>query len=296
MQKKQIILIAFVILTLFAAQLLAGEKEVKKEIRTLYRADKFQQALRLVESGLKQYPDSLWFYEMHYKVLDKLGKHKEALAAIQMFFQKTPDKTPGKCINVARMYMKLNDADSAFSWLDKAVKMGYRKFLRLAEVEELMPLQDDPRYAKLVAGMKANTGFGKPPKDFTFTSLDGKQITLSKQKGKVILVDVWATWCPPCVKEVPNLRKIYADYKDKGFEILGISVDMDKDKLEEYIKKEKVTWPIGFTGKGWQDDVRVLYNIYSIPSMWLIDREGILRQFDLRGEDLSKAVAELVAD
>lgn len=101
-------------------------------------------------------------------------------------------------------------------------------------------------------------------------------------------------WCPPCVKEVPNLKKLYAEYKDKGFEIIGISMDWDKKKLDDYLKENGVTWPIVSALKAWDDETRELYGVKSIPSTWLVDRNGVLRYFGLEGEALKKAVKELL--
>jgi thiol-disulfide isomerase/thioredoxin len=121
---------------------------------------------------------------------------------------------------------------------------------------------------------------------------DGKDLTLERFKGKVLLVDFWATWCPPCRAEVPNLVKAYEEYNKKGFEIIGISFDESREKFDEYIKENKMPWPQYFDGKGWQNEVGPTYGIQSIPTMYLLDKDGKVITTDLRGGKLEEALAE----
>ncbi|HZY86294.1 MAG TPA: TlpA disulfide reductase family protein, partial [Gemmataceae bacterium] len=81
------------------------------------------------------------------------------------------------------------------------------------------------------------------PLDIKYTSVDGRAVDLSKLRGKVVLVDFWATWCGPCVAELPNVRAVYDRYHAQGFEVVGISLDHSRDKLAEYVKEKQVPWP-----------------------------------------------------
>lgn len=125
-------------------------------------------------------------------------------------------------------------------------------------------------------------------------TIDGKDLTLSRFKGKVLLVDFWATWCGPCRAEVPNVVEAYEKYKDKGFEIVGISFDKDRSKLDGFIKEHKMTWPQYFDGKGWANEVGATYNISSIPSMYLLDKDGKVITTDLRQGKLEKELEKLL--
>ena len=120
--------------------------------------------------------------------------------------------------------------------------------------------------------------------DLKFTSVDGKEVDLASLKGKVVLIDFWATWCGPCVAELPNVLKAYEKLHTKGFEIVGISLDSDKSKLEAFTKEKGMTWPQFFDGKGWKNEISTGFDIHSIPAMWLVDKNGKLVSTTVRGK------------
>jgi thiol-disulfide isomerase/thioredoxin len=129
---------------------------------------------------------------------------------------------------------------------------------------------------------------------FSVKDSNGKPLSLSGYNGKVVLVDFWATWCPPCRAEVPNVVATYQKYHDKGFEIVGISLDEDKQKLVDYTQQQGMTWPQYFDGQKWDNQLAVKYGIESIPSSFLLDGNGNIIAEDLRGDDLDAAVAKAV--
>jgi thiol-disulfide isomerase/thioredoxin len=128
--------------------------------------------------------------------------------------------------------------------------------------------------------------------DFEEKDLAGKPLSIANYKGKVVLVDFWATWCGPCVKELPNVIKAYEKYHDKGFEIIGVSLDEDEQKLKTFIKDKNMTWVQYFDGKGWANKLAGKYGVQSIPSTYLLDGEGKIIGSNLRGEALDAAVAK----
>lgn len=116
--------------------------------------------------------------------------------------------------------------------------------------------------------------------DFTLTSLDGEEYTLSKLKGKVVIVDFWATWCPPCRREVPHLVNYYNKYKDKGLIVLGVSAE-DQQTLDTFRKENNVTYPI-LLGT---NDVFKKFEVRSIPHTLFIDRKGNVRKTQIGYSD-----------
>ncbi len=128
--------------------------------------------------------------------------------------------------------------------------------------------------------------------DFSATDLDGKPISIEAYRGKVVLVDFWAVWCGPCIAEMPNVKKVYEKYKDKGFDIIGISLDNDETSLRDFLKENDIPWRQVFSGEGWDSPVSRQYGIYSIPNMWLIDKEGKLISNSARGEKLESMVVK----
>ncbi len=141
----------------------------------------------------------------------------------------------------------------------------------------------------------AGTDLLNKPLSISFTSVDGKATSVSGLKGKVVLIDFWATWCGPCVREIPNVKAAYDNLHPKGFEIVGISFDKDKEALTKFVAQHKMTWPQYFDGKGWENDFGRKFNIRSIPTMWLVDKKGNLRDLDGRS-DLEQKVAKLLAE
>ncbi len=142
--------------------------------------------------------------------------------------------------------------------------------------------------------LKRLDALGKPF-DLKFTAIDGREVDVQKMKGKVVLIDFWATWCQPCVAELPKLKDAYAKLHDKGFEIVGISLDQDKTALEKFIKENDMPWPQYFDGKGFESEIAANYGIFAIPTVWLVDKKGILREMNAR-EDLQGKVEKLLAE
>ncbi len=125
-----------------------------------------------------------------------------------------------------------------------------------------------------VTPVGASAEIGAPAPDFTLFSVEDEKVSLSEFKGKVVMVNFWATWCPPCKKEIPDFMDFQKTYGERGFEILGISLDDDQDAVHTYLTSNPINYFVLFGSP----DVAAKYgNIQSIPTTFLVDREGIIR-------------------
>ena len=131
------------------------------------------------------------------------------------------------------------------------------------------------------------------PINLVFTAMDGRAVNLSQMTGKVVLIDFWATWCGPCVAEMPNVKKAYAELHDQGFEIIGVSFDEDAAALKKYVAVNELPWPQFFDGGGWQNAINKQFGIRAIPTMYLVDKNGILRDENARQNLVEKVRALL---
>jgi peroxiredoxin len=130
------------------------------------------------------------------------------------------------------------------------------------------------------------SAMGAPAPEVALPSPKGDTIRLSSLKGKYVLLDFWASWCPPCRAENPNLVDVYSRYKGKGFEILQVSLDKTKEKWVQAIRDDKLNWLHVSDLQYWQSAAAKTYNVESIPTCFLIDKEGIIIARDLRGASL----------
>lgn len=132
--------------------------------------------------------------------------------------------------------------------------------------------------------------------NFTQADVNGKQVSLSSFKGKIVLIDFWASWCSPCRQEIPNIVHQYKMYKDKGFEILSVSLDNNHAKWVKAIAEEGMTWPQICDLQGQGNAIARLYGVSAIPATFLVDKDGKLISTNLRGEALNNKLAELLAN
>jgi len=130
--------------------------------------------------------------------------------------------------------------------------------------------------------------------DFKADDIEGNTVELSKFKGKIVILDFWATWCPPCIKEIPNLKKIYSEFKGDEFEIISIALERKpKEHAVKFVEENEMDW-IHIIDKDKGREIATDYKIQFIPTMYVIGKDGKIAASGLRGENLKKKISELL--
>ncbi len=192
----------------------------------------------------------------------------------------------------ATLYLQVLDNAGKGQALIKQVKSDFPGTRSARDADRILESMKEAEDAKKI---NASLVEGSTFPDFSERDLSGKPLSIANYKGKVVLIDFWATWCGPCVAELPNVLKTYAKFHTQGLEIIGVSLDEDQQKLESFIKQKNLTWQQFFDGKGWQNKLAAKYGISSIPATYLLDGAGKIIGKDLRGEHLENAVAKALA-
>ena len=241
-----------------------------------------------------RYPDSPEAVEAHLnlgQLYAQAGQAEKTVSHLESYMARSDGRKPEEVavakFFLAKGYLMLDQLDKAEAPLGEVANGGQGVPERIRNAAA-MDLARIPVLRKLV--------IGNPAIAIKATTSDGKEITLDRYRGKVLLLDFWASWCKPCRQEMPNVKKVYNDFNGNGFEILGISLDESSAKFRGYVDEQDISWPQIFDGKGWNSQVGKLYAVNSIPATFLLDRKGKIRYRDLRGDDLYEAVKTLIAE
>lgn len=235
--------------------------------------------------------------EMNVRVTDDCGKIEVQNSPVNDVFLQNREEVLRRGFSIDSLITKHPDSPAAAFYL-------YRYFTYQLTLDDLKstrakisPELANSPYVKDLDGIierLENVQIGKVAPDFTLPDTEGKPVSLKDFRGKYVLLDFWASWCPPCRRENPNVVKAYNNYKDKNFTIIGISLDRDKEKWLKGIENDNLTWTHLSDLKYWDSEIPALYAVRGIPANVLLDPDGVIVAKNITGEELHEKLAELI--
>lgn len=213
------------------------------------------------------------------------AEDKSLLADAAQMFKRAIETSGGKFVhayyNLGYALIKAGKPDEGIA----ALKTYLEKSPNATEAEGVKAVIANPKLA--------SEHFAMP---FKVMAATGEELSLDKFKGKIVVLDFWASWCGPCRADMPAVKRLWKKYQNENFVLIGINLDENRKAFEQYIKEEGVDWPQFYDGKGWSNRIAQLYSVSSIPMTFLIDRQGIIRATGLRGDRLSGKIGDLLKE
>jgi peroxiredoxin len=265
---------------------------------TLYRAEIRGSA---VHDEYNAYQDEV--RKIYEQTRDPYQKYRQAQEINDEETMKQMEDLMDSIYEAAEQFQKDYIHKNPSSFITPSVLQRISYGMEADEIEEYLALLDSSLASTaIVADLKdrveilKKVAIGQPAIDFTQNDQDGNPVTLSSLFGNYLLMDFWAAWCGPCRQENPNVVACYERFHDKGFDVIGVSLDREKEAWLKAIGDDGLTWTHVSDLKGWNNEVSNMYGVNSIPHNLLLDKEGIIMAKNLRGEDLRNKLAELMPD
>lgn len=238
--------------------------------------DKIYNKIRSLQTQLKQASGN---NEEENKITNEINVLRESIKKGRIQFISTHNNSPASAIYlyVLQDHLSVEELETFYTNLTPAVKnIGYVKMIP----------------EKIQA--RKNAAIGNTAPEFSATDINGKQINLSDYRGKYVLLEFWASWCVPCREENPNLIKAYNNYHDKGFVVIGISLDDKKDRWEKAIKEDQLPWIHVSELNAFDNQLAKLYGVQPIPDNFLIDPKGQIIARQLNGKELAVKLSQFM--
>ena len=302
--KKCIVLISVAITSAFL--LFTGYISNAKELQHDANAAKQLEIIRnkLVSLPEMKFADSKKYYEESLKELTTLmgkypGTEEELTARLHAgnihIYMKNFDEAI-KCFDFI-LNSEINNAlkaNTLFFKIKALIGKGDTKKAKdvVAELRLVEPLAAESFTDEL--GNIVKIGMDAPV--FNTADINGKPVDLAKYKGNIVVLVFWATWCEPCLQEFPNVKIMYDKFKDRGVQVIGISLDDDIGDLTGFVKQEEIGWPQIYDGKRWNGAIPSLYHVQNLPKLFVLDRENKIRYIGSNTEDVSRVVTTLLSE
>ncbi|MCP4219320.1 MAG: redoxin domain-containing protein [bacterium] len=272
----------------------AGTSEMLQlKYNILMTQKKFDEALVFLEKEIAKSGESDELLSAKQNVLMVQGKMQKALKTALRKYEITKKKSPWDCMNIMHVYMSLENYGEALDWLQEAVSRGFISY-KILNKKRYRALVKDKRFYEIIETIKVAVGLGHFAKKFSVETLKGEKKALSDFRGKVTALFFWATWCKPCKEDIEHLKAFYREFREKGFEIIAVSLDTNEELLKKYVEEHRMEFHNVYSGKGWRDKTALLFGVNNLPTIFIIDQRGVLRSFDVRGEELRKVIGILV--
>ncbi len=189
----------------------------------------------------------------------------------------------------ASLYIELFEEPDQGLVLLKRIQSEFPDTQLAKEMAGMIPsVEKQVEAGKIARALAVGTTFPA----FAVKDLNGQPLSVAGTKSRVVLIDFWATWCGPCMAELPNVIKAYDKYHAKGFAIIGVNLDDNSALVTAFLKDHPLAWPQFSDGKGWENELAVKYGVHRIPATYLLDAEGKILAKDLFGDELEQALAK----